>query len=337
MNRARTACVAATIAGLALTACGGPGTPTPAPAAAPAAITTTDTLTPATTSIPAPVITAAPSTAPTVDPTAAPPRPTVPVTHSSATSSHPSPAPSSAAPPSPASLPPAPATPPAPVAPAIHPPTPAPRPVVAPAPISPTTDTPVNHPSGRAPALEPAPPAPASTQPAPRPVASPVVQAPAPAPAPAPPVDARSSCQRALDLRPGWTAGALASGWQLRCVGQLSIPVGGFAQGATSAGRRVIEVLQSAPYADAVYTWAHESGHAFDWSAMNQNARNYVVSQVGGDWPSGMRSSGAYLLQDQEAWGDSFAACGGWGRSTLGYKIIPCSVVARAEAISQQR
>jgi len=70
---------------------------------------------------------------------------------------------------------------------------------------------------------------------------------------------------------------------------------------------------------------------------MTPAARAYVVSQVGGDWPRGMTSSGGYLQQVQESWGDSFARCEGWGSSTLGYKQIPCSVVARAEAIAQGR
>jgi len=129
----------------------------------------------------------------------------------------------------------------------------------------------------------------------------------------------------------------MAAGWGLSCVDRLTIPVGGFAEGATSAGRRVIEVRQGISYQDAAYTWAHESGHAYDWSVMTPAARAYVVSQVGGDWPRGMTSSGPYLQQVQESWGDAFAACGGWGRSTLGYRQIPCSVVAHAEAIAQGR
>lgn len=129
----------------------------------------------------------------------------------------------------------------------------------------------------------------------------------------------------------------MASGWQVSCVDRLSIPVAGFAQGATSSGRRVIEVRQGISYQDAAYTFAHESGHAYDWSVMTPAARNYVVSQVGGDWPRGMTSSGPYLQQDQEAWGNAFAACEGWGSSTIGYKNIPCGVVARAEAIAQGR
>jgi len=129
----------------------------------------------------------------------------------------------------------------------------------------------------------------------------------------------------------------MASGWQVSCVDRLSIPVAGFAQGATSAGRRVIEVRQGISYQDAIYTFAHESGHAYDWTVMTPAARAYVVSQVGGDWPSGMRSSGPYLQQVQESWGDAFARCGGWGSSSLGYKQIPCGVVSRAEAIAQGR
>ena len=123
----------------------------------------------------------------------------------------------------------------------------------------------------------------------------------------------------------------------MSCVDRLSIPVAGFAQGATSSGRWVIEVRQGISYQDAAYTFAHESGHAYDWSVMTQAARNYVVSQVGGDWPRGMTSSGPYLQQDQEAWGNAFATCEGWGSSTIGYKNIPCGVVARAEAIAQGR
>jgi len=129
----------------------------------------------------------------------------------------------------------------------------------------------------------------------------------------------------------------MASGWGLSCVDRLSIPVGGFAEGATSSGRRIIEVRQGISYQDAAYTWAHESGHAYDWTVMTPAARAYVVSQVGGDWLSGMRSSGPYLQQVQESWGNAFAACEGWGNSTLGYKQIPCGVVARAEAIAQGR
>lgn len=129
----------------------------------------------------------------------------------------------------------------------------------------------------------------------------------------------------------------MASGWRLSCVDQLSIPVGSFAEGATSSGRRIIEVRQSISYQDAAYTWAHESGHAYDWSVMTPAARNYVVSQVGGDWPRGMTSSGPYLQQVQESWGNAFAACDGYGNSTLGYRQIPCGVVARAEAIAQGR
>lgn len=339
MIRTRTLVTAAVLAtGLALTACGGTGTPTAAPPAAPAAITTTDAPAPTTDAPPVTTTDAPPATATTTD---APP--------AADTTNLPTPAPTAA--PTPRSTIPAPPA--APVSPTTDTPSPvapAPAPALEPTPLvnhppapAPAQPAPVNQPPAPAPATPvihpPAPaPAPALAQPAPRPVALPVVQAPPPPPAPpAPPVDPRSNCQRALDLRPGWTGGALASGWQLSCVGRLSIPVGGFAQGATSAGRRVIEVLQNAPYQDAVYTWAHESGHAYDWSVMTPAARAYVVSQVGGDWPRGMTSSGPYLQQDQEAWGNAFAACEGWGSSTIGYKNIPCGVVTRAEATAQGR
>ena len=334
MNRTRTALAAAAFTAVALSGCGA-NTPTAAPPAAPlAASASTDT--------------------PTVDPTVTPP-PSTPATTpdtppaTTTTTDTPAPPVDPTAAPSAAADTNTPAPPP--TAPPMDPTVPAPPPVThAPGlPIVPVTHAPPVDPAATPPpaAPQPAPnpaPAPIGT-PAPAPVLAPPVAAAPPRPAPVvqpPPapvvqVDGRSNCQRALDARPGWTSGAMASGWGLSCVDRLSIPAGGFAEGATSAGRRIIEVRQGISYQDAAYTWAHESGHAYDWTVLTPAARSYVVSQVGGDWPRGMTSSGPYLQQDQEAWGNAFAACGGYGNSALGYKQIPCGVVARAEAIAQGR
>jgi len=343
MNRTRTALIGfAAAAGLALTGCG-TNTPTAAPPAPPSASASTPT---ATTDAPAPTVT---TPATTTDTPATPP-----VTTTTTDTTTPPVDPVAATPAGADTNTQAPS----PTAPPVDPAAPAPPPFTH-TPAVPPPAVPLTH----APAVDPAaPPPPAAPQPAPNPAPAPVgIPAPAPVPVPAPPVaaapprpapvvqapppapapvvqaDSRSACQRALDARPGWTSGAMASGWGLSCVDRLSIPSGSFAEGATSAGRRIIEVRQGISYQDAAYTWAHESGHAYDWTVMTQAARNYVVSQVGGDWTSGMRSSGPYLQQDQEAWGDAFAACEGFGSSTLGYKQIPCGVVSKAEAIAQGR
>jgi len=327
MIRTRTTLVAAVVAaGLALSACGA-NTPTAAPPTAPpTASAATDTPTVDPTVTPPPSTTDTPPVTTTDTPAVAPPPPAGADTNT--------PAPSPTAPPV---DPTAPAPPPF-----THAPTPPAVPVTHAPPVDPAATPPPAAPQpasvpqapNPAPAPAPAPAPPVAAAP-PRP--APVVQAPPPPPAPVVQVDARSACQRALDARPGWTSGAMASGWGLSCVDRLSIPSGSFAEGATSAGRRIIEVRQGISYQDAAYSWAHESGHAYDWSVMTQAARNYVTSQVGGDWPRGMTSSGPYLQQVQEAWGDSFARCGGWGSSSLGYRQIPCSVVNRAEAIAQGR
>jgi len=352
MIRTRTTLVAAAVFAVALSGCGA-NTPTAAPPAPPSAFASTPTTT-------------TDNPAPPVDPTVTPPpfttdtpSATTTDTNAPAPATHASPVDPTAAPPTRLTAPGTPAPPAAPagtLAPPTRPTAPAPQP--APVTHAPSAD-PAAAPPPAAPQPAPNPaPSPASVPPAPvgtpapapspapapaPPVAAaparpaPVVQAPPPPPAPVVQADSRSACQRALDARPGWTSGAMASGWGLSCVDRLSIPSESFAEGATSAGRRIIEVRQGISYQDAAYTWAHESGHAYDWTVMTPAARAYVVSQVGGDWPSGMRSSGPYLLQDQEAWGNAFAACGGYGNSTLGYKQIPCGVVARAEAIAQGR
>ncbi len=352
MNHTRTTLVAAAItAGLALSGCGA-NTPTAAPPIAPLSASTdtpTPTVDPTVTPPPStpdtpPATTTTTTDTPTVDPTVTPP-PSTPDTPPATTTTTDTPTvdPTAAPPtagadtttPAPATpAPPSTHTPAAPTVPVTHAPPadpPATPPPAAPQPAPNPAPAPIGTPAP-APSPVPAPPVAAAL---PRP--APVVQAPPPPPAPVVQVDGRSACQRALDARPGWTSGAMASGWGLSCVDRLSIPVGGFAEGATSSGRRIIEVRQGISYQDAAYTWAHESGHAYDMSVLTQAARAYVVSQVGGDWPRGMTSSGPYLLQVQEPWGDAFAACGGWGRSTLGYRQIPCGVVAHAEAIAQGR